>query len=323
LFLLFPASVEPVVWCSGLQDVLSTTTALVFVNEVLGRGRLVLLAAAFAGALLSKESAVGTPFIAAALVYARDGRIERPLARSLAMGAMVAIVFGLWRLHTADPAFAAPPSRYLLKQILSMALGTLNVPWTTGELRNAPVLGISMAALVAVAGLLLVRHGQRARAAPLALALFTWTIVAVLPVYSMFFVANDLEGSRYLYFASAGWALLLALTASSATGRTSRIISSVLIVLVLLWSATVVRHLATWIVAAAERDRLLAAAALALQNHPCAEPRFVGATDSIAGAFVFRNGLDAALRRRGIAVSESATSACRFVWSGTEFVPSP
>jgi hypothetical protein len=62
LFVAFPASLEAVAWCAGLQDVLMTTGVLVaVVAATLSNSALSL--AAVAAALLSKETAVAAPVL--------------------------------------------------------------------------------------------------------------------------------------------------------------------------------------------------------------------------------------------------------------------
>ena len=110
-------------------------------------------------------------------------------------------------------------------------------------------------------------------------------------------MSNQLEGSRYLYFASAAWSLLLALTSAKAAGMAGRMARAGVMVLVILWTVAAYQHVFLWVRPGEERDRILAAASGA--DPAC---QFAGVTDNLEGAYVFRNGFDAALRRQGIRV---------------------
>ncbi len=145
--------------------------------------------------------------------------------------------------------------------------------------------------------------------------------MSVAPVYSLFFVSNTLEGSRYLYLPSAGWAVLLASAATLATSPRGRPFRWALCAVAALGAVGVYAHVAPWRRAAAERDRILNSATTALAAD-CGPVAFVGATDNVSGAYVFRNGLAPALRRAGMrsVVDQAETAACVFTWTGATFV---
>ena len=321
LFLLFPASPEAVVWASGLQDVLMTTASLGFVLATLdARHPAVLLGCVLTG-LFSKETAVVMPLLAAAALWARGTKPATVVVRTLVACAVVAAAFGLWRLQSGVGTFAVAPTRYLIKEILATAFGTLAVPWTADELRAAPPLGIVMAIVVAAGAWLVLLRAATNPVARVALFGVVWVILSVAPVYSLFFVSNTLEGSRYLYLPSAGWAVLLASAATLATSLPGRPFRWALCAVAALWAAGIYAHVAPWRRAAAERDRILNSATTALAAD-CGPVAFVGATDNVSGAYVFRNGLAPALRRAGMrsVVDQAETAACVFTWTGATFV---
>ena len=316
LFLLFPASVEPVVWCSGLQDLLATAGSLAVVTVALGSGGAALILGSLSIALLSKEIAVAAPFIALALVRARDDRVNRSTMTALVVAGIVSLAFAIWRLQLAGDTFAATPSRYFLKNMLSNAFGSLAVPLRTDEIRHLPAAGILAAVTIAAAGIAAVGGSASGRAARVALALMAWIVLAIFPVYSLFFVSNQLEGSRYLYLASAAWSLLLPLASAEAAGMAGRVARTGVTVLVLFWTVAAYQHVSSWVRAGEERDRILAAASDA--DPAC---QFAGVTDNLQGAYVFRNGFDAALKRQGIRLEAGAD--CTNRWNGTSFVARP
>jgi hypothetical protein len=321
LFLLFPASPEAVVWASGLQDVLMATASLGFVLATLdARHPAVLLAFVLAG-LLSKETAVVMPLLAAAALWARGTKPPAVIVRTLVACALVAAAFGLWRIQSGVGTFAAAPTRYLIKEIVATAFGTLAVPWTTDELRAAPFLGIVMACAVVVGAWAVVLRAPTSAVARVAGFGIAWVILSVAPVYSLFFVSPTLEGSRYLYLPSAGWAMLMASPATLAMASRGRPLRWVFYGVAAMWAVGTFAHVAPWGRAAAERDRILDSAATSLSSD-CRPVAFVGATDNVSGAYVFRNGLAPALRRAGArsVVDQAESATCVFTWSGETFV---
>jgi hypothetical protein len=318
LFLTFPASVESVAWCAGLQDLLATTATLLFVTFALEQRAAVLLLGALVLGLLSKESAVVSPVLAAMLLWASSAKaVKRQTVGALCVAVLLAGSFSWWRLQTAGPAFAAAPSRYLLKKVTSNAFGTLAVPWTAAELRHAPILGIYMALLIAVAGLSIATLRGRPRHARLMFTALLWPVVAILPAYSIFFVAGNLEGGRLLYTACAGWAVALALTCSTMSGLAAIGMRAAIALVVGIWTISTYGHVLVWQQASMVRDQVLASAqTLPLEN--CAATEFVGVPDNFSGAYVFRNGFHDALKRRGHDFV-AGPGGCRFVWTGTSF----
>lgn len=70
-----------------------------------------------------------------------------------------------------------------------------------------------------------------------------------MPVYSYFYVSADLHGSRYLYFAAAGWAMLIAWLLISASSSRFVQASAVVAVCALL-AAALHANLEPWRIAA-------------------------------------------------------------------------
>jgi hypothetical protein len=128
----------------------------------------------------------------------------------------------------------------------------------------------------------------------------------------MLFVADDLEGSRYLYLGSVAWSMMIAiLVRSFPTVARATVIAPLLILFLI---ATYAQQ-SPWLEAARERDRVLAAFrrdALACQ------PMVVrGLPDAIRGAYVFRNGFAEAATAK--ASASGAEEACLLIWDGIRF----
>jgi len=300
-----------------------TTASLAFVLATLdARHPAVLLGCALAG-LLSKETAVVMPLLAAAALWARGSRPAPVVLRTLVVCAVATTAFGVWRGQAGVGAFAVAPTRYLVKEIVATAFGTLAVPWTADELRALPYIGIVLAMVVAVGAWTILVRTATTRGARVAIFGLAWVILGVAPVYSLFFVSDTLEGSRYLYLPSAGWSVLLASAMPPFASTRGRLVGWALCGLAALCAVGAYGHVAPWRRAAWERERILTAA-METPVSGCTPAAFVGATDNVSGAYVFRNGLAPALRRAGLEsiVDQAETAACVFTWTGESFVRS-
>jgi len=333
LFLVFPASVEAVGWASGVQDVVLTTLGLLFVLAVGAFPNppwTVTGLIAFGLALGTKESAVVLPVLAA-VTYWRGPASHATRRRWTAIWVPLtgAAIFTVWRLTSAgDTGFMVPPSRYLFQRMLSLTYGSLGVPWHGDELVEAPsfaflwVTGITVAILVSA-----LRALWSGATGTGAVRFALWIALAVAPVYSMFFVSPDLQGSRYLYLATPAWGILFASILDDLRFRNSKapVLCALLVVGVV--SAVGVRlHVKPWLQAATLRDSVLEDASRVLANTDCALVGFAGLPDSVDGAYVFRNGFHEALAaqtiRRDVEVAASVELApvgCRYEWAGEAF----
>lgn len=330
LFLTFPASVEAVAWASGIQDVLLTTCGLAFVLacsiKVRSGWAFAVALVCLTLALATKETAVVLPLLAFTAWFARKG--DRWQWRAAAGGLVLAGVYATFRLAgigTGD-GFAVLPSRYFLKELVSRPFATLAVPFTGPELQRFPAVGVALAWLFTGALVLATQRwrsddvgfGRVARSA-------LWVALCVAPIYSMLFVSADLQGSRYLYLAAAGWSILLVsiLVDDSAASQWRRIVGMAATGAVLAVSLAGVRsHLADWQEAARLRDAVLASATAHLQQSPCDVVHFANLPDSVAGAYVFRNGFMESLQGTDLksrAAVGTGEPRCTVEWNGRSF----
>jgi hypothetical protein len=299
-FVLFPASVEAVAWASGIQDLLLVTGTLLFVLGT-ARARPLVMACGLGIALMSKETGVVVPVLAALALVDRHN--WRELAARLGLSLLVCAALAAWRL-TSVPSTAALQivSGYQLKELLSRPFAALTLPWTRDEMRHGPVAaGIFVAVLIAavtVASIIGTRRRVNVSIIPRSCA---WIVVSALPVGAMFFVDANLEGSRYLYLGLVGFALGL----TTVMAALPRYLSAGLMVAALLsWSLGVRQHLGVWREAAELRDETLASARSALLTH-AGRPIVQNVPDSVRGAYVFRNGFrEAVAREAGCAAAE-------------------
>jgi hypothetical protein len=298
LFLLFPAHLEAVAWCAGIQDVLMTTGVLGSILAATASSAALSMAALIAS-LFSKETAVAAPVL---MVLSNRQRWR------IAAGAfVVAAAYAVWRIATKPIAqgYAASPSPYLLKELLVRPFATLAAPFQAARLTEWPWLGTLLVGGLAV---LIVRaawawRGNRRRIW-MASALALWVFVSVAPVYSMFDVTGTLEGSRYVYLPAAGWSMLIA--AVLMPGRSRRDLGLVAAVCAI-GLVGVRMNFVAWTSAARMRDEVLSAAARA-RAAGCTAIWIRDVPDSVHGAYVFRNGLAEAVAP--VAISSSAPPDC-------------
>lgn len=325
LFITFPGSVEPVAWASGIQDVLLTTLCLGFVLAYSADGRAAVIAlACLVLALCTKEAAVVAPPLAL-LLSSRPHAGRSRVAIALSAVA-VAVAYASFRLAISGGTFAVRPSRYLLKELLSRPFATLAVPFTGSELQRFPGLGAALAWLLIGAIILAARRWRDDPASIRTVGrCAAWIALSAAPVYSMFFVSSDLQGSRYVYLGMCAWSILLCTMwlAARDDHRSVRRIGAIAVGVLVLLSLTGLRaHLDNWQTAAQLRDRVLTSAIESIRGTPCVAVHFTNVPDSIGGAYVFRNGFAEALSETGYGSRVAAAAGpreCTLSWDGSSF----
>ena len=327
LFLTFPAAPEAVAWASGIQEVLVTAltlgAVLVASGEIRSGWRMVGACALLALALGSKETAICIPALIAIcwlapsrMRHLRDWRLYVAVVTVTAIYTVFRVRLGL------GTGYLTAPSRYFFKQMISMTFGTLATPWRSP---TSPV--AQWLALVAVVALtLLLSHTfltSRRTDVPFhrAVRLALWALAAVAPVFTYFFISPQLEGSRYVYLAECGWALLAADLMRTAADRVAwRELAFVCATGAAIFVSTITleRELGIWRRAADLRDRVLTDARTSIVKGRCEVAHFVDVPDSVEGAYVFRNGFREALGSPA-ADAARATAGCDFKWNGERF----
>lgn len=313
LFLTFPASVEPVVWVSGVFDVATTTALLAAVFLALRaertRGTLTMLGICVIAALMCKETAVVAPaLIGIALVIAHGPRAAIAHPALWLAAAIVGIYLGLRFTLYPQPIDYPPLTGYAAKELLSRPIGALAMPFSAEFVELHPFLAtlVVLAAPLLMFGHALTWTAGRASSLP-ALALVGWVFAAVGPVFTVLYISPELEASRYLYLASAGWTLMFALLLSRAN-RLRPVGYAAAALLVVVFALALRTHLTPWRAAAPVRDAALTSA-LRL-GAECASFSVTGLPDSLRGAFIFRNGFQEALRAAGSTATVAADATC-------------
>jgi len=211
LFALFPASTEAVDFVSFKGHVLTASFVLLCLNAH-GRGRPALAHAAFALALLSKETAAAGLPILLAWEFLVERRPPAEAARRLwGYALLLAVYFGLrfvW-LDAAPPLPGWAPTARLGGLSFAWYLRLLLWPWPLCLERTLP--GGLAVWLGWLAPLLFIGVLARLRRDPLAAFGLAWFGAALLPMLHLMPFANlSPVADRYLYMASAGACLLSA-----------------------------------------------------------------------------------------------------------------
>jgi len=318
-----PLAPEAVAWGAGVFDVASTTcllSAVLVARRYDGRTPLktrVLLVALVLSALLCKETAAIGPILVGIDAWVRKSISKRLIQDLLLTATVIGMVMGA-RVYWQGSPVLPPVTRYRLQRVLFDSFGALAAPWHSELFGWSPAVillsGLSVTLLLTSCFLL----SRSARETRVMVAGVCWILVSLIPVVPLFYVSPALEGSRYLYLASVGWAAILVAAAhevhkSLYLGRI--VVPLIVFTLVAAYGTRV--HLRPWSSAAALRDRVLAAAAADKTLHACEVVFVQDLPTSVQGAYVFLNGAREALAGVGLDVhARNSTGPCSFKWDG-------
>ncbi len=251
MFGLLPVHAEAVVWPAGFGLVMAAGFELgafyLLMGNELTPSKWALALGLYAAALLSHETAVAFPGLAAAYVFLLDSsgqppwrdRLRGALVRMAPFAGEVVLYLIARRLVlgflTSDPN--APTNDATFAQVmmtmplvLATYLELLAVPWRPGPQHRVlfvttpsspdfyrPVIVLAALGLIA---LLAISHASRRR---LYLFCIAWALIALTPVFSLSALLKDqLVHDNYLYLASLGWCVLIANCALSLTRGSER-----------------------------------------------------------------------------------------------------
>jgi hypothetical protein len=307
IFLAMPVAVEPVAWGSGVFDVMLATFGLVLALLATARpqvdaGRQALSVLVALAMMATKETGVVAGPLFVLLHWTRWGRIDRSAAGVGVAQALLAVGYAITRELTGRLDHRLTP-RVDVESIGRLLAGigrAVTVPLHQDVVRAYPLLAVGCAVgIVVVIASWLVRCRNSPQALRIAVLAVAGTLLCVAPTIRIFAVTPDLQGTRYIYLASAWWSIALgsALMEGLRT-RTARVAATAITCLVVAGAVAATRaHLTPWVAARHERDRVL----LHLISLPpsCRQVAATAATDNVAGAYVFRNGLNEALATLG------------------------
>jgi hypothetical protein len=320
--LTFPLNPEAVVWASGVFDVMATTwvaLALLIAREYglsPSIGRRIALYGCGVGALLSKETAAVLPALLILDMWAAGSRSRTLLTDASCMLA-VNVAAGVVRLRAASPLMKQPLSTFMLQRWVFNTFGSSVLPWHANVLAHlawAPLATALLCVGLVTAYVLQPTLTGCRRAVP---AMALWMLVCTLPVITIFGVAPDLQGSRYMYLPGVGWAGLIACFASSENGNRARVAQRVATLVMIAVHVVGLRlHFVPWQKAAALRDHVERLAIADGRMTACQQVSIVNVPDNVEGAYVLRNGIvEAFARDVGIEVSPDAPRDCSFGWN--------
>ncbi len=224
VFLLNPLQLEAVLWISGLQELLwafGVLAALVVYTgaQHLSPIRIVATMALLAMALLSKETAISyvllVPLTDLLLFRGERGALLR-LAYGWFAAELVGYLIARSLFVEMEPSFFVEPTRYLFKQFVTLPYRFFVQPWNVVMIETPRVV-LCASAMLAIAMLFWTVAIRRAsRGVWIGVCLI---LASTAPLYSYFFVRDDLASARYLYLATAGWAIIVATFAAAVVSR--------------------------------------------------------------------------------------------------------
>lgn len=213
IFLLNPLQMEAVVWVSGLQELLWTFFVLAALvvytgRQVLSTWRLMLTLLLIACAVLAKETGVASVLLVPAADWALF-RMKRGRLLLVAYPAVVLVIIGYLfvrsRVMSLEAGYFVTPGRYFVQKFIATPYKFFVQPWNPAVL-HVPRLVLCCTAVLAFTILFFAVTGGTG---PMVLTGPMVIVMSTLPVYSYFFVREDLASARYIYFAAFGWALLV------------------------------------------------------------------------------------------------------------------
>lgn len=314
LFGLYPLHPEAVSWITGRVDSIVTFFCLssfwCYMQWRTKNSATLLLACAgtMILALLSKEMAVTLPplFMAYELCFGKFhsfGSFIKSLlyptaifwlllaayfvVRRLALGTFVGgyddslLFIANWKLFVSGWAHGL---RMLLVPINKELLGA-----------HSPLTKLWELTLVLSAALIIERLAGDKRLLKPFTFLLIWFALSLVPVYKIFAIADDLEGSRLAYLATAPLCALLTIFTAGSPGKTGKkfLLPGALAVIFALNSAALLSvNNQVWVAAGQESNRIrrqLNSLYSSIKGDP--QVLFIGLPDNIKGAYVCRNAL--------------------------------
>jgi len=317
-----PLHPEAVTWISARGDLMVAAFTLLCVSLlarrfVRRRGFLLLLGSAllFLLTLLSKESGLGTPlYLALFLVvygrfWKRQERLRKVVVTALPYVAVLAGYLVVRRLALHSVFLSAYPDmrpEYHAAWVLN-AFSRLIAPLNWGVFPQpwAVVVAVVSALLyLTPVGIFLGQALRQRRRNPRherAMLFFGLSVLASLvPVYQIFQSMNDLQGARHWYAATMWFSGLLGAVAAQAWARAAHfwriVLATSLALLATVNLYVLIENNSCWSQAGAlTRDLVSRLPDTPGEELPLEVPPYE--LDSVSGAYVFRNGLDVAIRR--------------------------
>jgi protein O-mannosyl-transferase len=302
IFALYPLHTEAVSWITGRVDSIVTafTLASIWCYMKWRSQKIGWLAASigfFILGLLSKEMAITIPAVLVVYELSRGFDIKRIILKTMPYWAVVAGYFVVRRLalgtfvggYDDSLLFISDPKAFVLgwAHAFRMSLVPLNKELFGAHHIATKVWEIFLAATVILSGINLFKNKQYR---PAIFFVCAWLVLCLVPVYKIFAIADDLQGSRLAYLATAPIAALLAFGLSSVPSlRIATVLTSAFAALCsfILWNNN-----QPWREAGLQANAISSALNSTYAN-VSGDPQvlIIGLPDQIRGAYVCRNAL--------------------------------
>lgn len=217
-FLLNPFQAEAVFWISGLQETLWVffflSAAAVYINKrEINSFVILIVISLMAMSLLSKETAVCFLPLFAAFDFLLFGfRRGKNLKYAYSFFVLLIVAYLVLRGHyTSIPsAHLTGLNLYFLQKFISRPFNVFLYPWNQAFLGPMTFLKflISSFMVLLISTYFLYIKERRDKIFGIMLSLIYFPLI---PLIGMFYVAPDLQGSRYLYLSFIGWGMLAGL----------------------------------------------------------------------------------------------------------------
>jgi hypothetical protein len=270
-------------------------------------------------AILSKEVALVTPVLVGIDAWCRRAASRRLVTDTAVLAAAAAVV-GSVRLLFGSHLVHTHITRFMVQRWLFETFGALMLPFHLGVVPQQVIL-VSTAAVLVLASACWLSASRSAPGRVLA-APVGWILVSAAPMLTFLFVSPELEGARYVYLPSVGWAALLIVGATRRDEHWWRFPASTGLLIVIGCGIVATRvQLAPWTSAAATRDAVLRAAGRDHAFAGCDSVSILGLPDTVRGAYVLRNGASEAFGKPvEMRTSSSAADPCAFRWDGQAMI---
>lgn len=312
IFALYPLHPEAVSWITGRVDSIVTAFCLPAIWCYMRRHAAAVAhpkiysaaaIACFVLGLLSKEMAITVPAVLVAWELARRTSVKKIVVNTGSFWLVLAGYFAVRRLALGTFVGGYDDSLLFIADIKAFLLGWLHAARMTLVPINRDLIGAHSVwtklweIFLLATGFLGAASLQRNKdTRPVILFLTMWLVLCLIPVYKIFAIADDLQGSRLAYLSTVPLSGLLACGIST-IGKTSlRVIAAVLLGILsgsLLWINN-----QPWRQAGMESNALRASLSdvyASVDNDP--QTLLIGLPDQIHGAYVSRNALWGMLKR--------------------------
>ena len=329
IFGLYPLHPEAVSWITGRVDAIVTTFSLASVWLYMRWSRhnsgltpsitIAASLAAFVLGLLSKEMAITIPAVVVAYEFIMKGGVKRTILKSLPFWIVLAGYFVVRRLALGTMVGGYDDSLLFIADLKAFVLNWLHALRMTVVPLNKELFGAhhwltkSWEMLVALSAVLaavsFIKNKEYRRPA---LFMLGWLVLSLVPVYKIFAISDDLQGSRLAYLATAPLAALLAFGMSTVRGAMRRphesisrvasyesiVQAALIVVFSIMCGVALSTNNEPWRQAGLESNAIRSALETiyaGVNNDP--QTLIVGLPDQIHGAYVCRNALWGMMKR--------------------------